>query len=76
MRTKYQITLKKNGKKIPLPLDEIMLHDDGFIAPAPSTFTVSRPIYGFIAKFDKEFFHSLQKNHPDVCGYENIETGE
>jgi hypothetical protein len=72
MRIRYEVIIKKDKRKVHLPINEIWLEDDGAIFPVPSTFSVSRPVYGFIAKNDAQFEHALKKLYPDVCGYENL----
>jgi hypothetical protein len=72
MRIRYEVIIKKDKKKVSLPISEIWLEDDGFIFPVPSTFSVSRSVYGFIAKHDAQFNHALKKQHPEICGYENL----
>ncbi len=66
MPDKFEVILKKNGKKVRLPVDTLWLEDDGVIIPTPCSFTTGVPVYRFIRKFDARFDHSMaaRYSHP------------
>lgn len=69
MRDRYEVILKKNGKRVELPISTVWIEDDGKIFPCPSCISTSKSVFAFIRKFDPLFDHAMSTNYTHMDNY-------